>query len=88
MNSAIDRHLTVLSASSYNYGWCVMERGHVILCTFAILLMLFNHFCLAPFNMAGVPELSQKYPKAIPLRNYLTNEVFYDTLNAEADRVQ
>ena len=25
--------------------------------------------------------------RAIPLRNYLTNEVFYDTLYTEADRV-
>ena len=26
--------------------------------------------------------------RAIPLRNYLTNEVFYDTLHQEADRVR
>ena len=36
-------------------------------------------------------EMSKDVGKAkqrpIPLRNYLTNEVFYDTLYTEADRV-
>ena len=32
----------------------------------------------------GVPTSKQL---AIPLKNYLTDEVYYDTLHAEADRV-
>ena len=30
---------------------------------------------------------SSKARKAIQLKNYLTNEIFYDTLHHEADRV-
>ena len=52
------------------------------------------HFSLVTFNMGDnkkcsscVPEMDQKCIKPIPLKNYLTDEVFYDTLHAEADRV-
>ena len=32
-------------------------------------------------------DVGKPKQRAIPLRNYLTNEVFYDTLYTEADRV-
>ena len=32
-------------------------------------------------------DVDKTKQRAIPLRNYLTNEVFYDTLHTEADRV-
>ena len=36
----------------------------------------------------GSSRGSQTKERAIPLKNYLTDEVFYDTLYAAADRVR